>query len=138
MAYDYYCMGCGKKLNQGSALFDMQYLLTRNLEKKFQILKFRMTEAELKAMIMGSVPAENGYRSCVISFEAIMSFIGNYNNLNQGKEYTEKNAEGNTSSVYASDADIAGLTLAEIDAYIKNADETLSAKKEKKNRVRNC
>lgn len=102
--YDYYCTHCGKQLNQDIVLFDMQYLLTREKERQFNILKFRMTQAELKALIASGTPAEAGYHSCKLTLPEVMRYISNPNNLN--------------------DADIAALTLEEIDEYIKQAVST--------------
>ena len=81
MAYDFYCSYCGKQLNQNTVLFDMQYLLTRSKERTFNILKFRMTQAELKALIASGEPAENGYRSCKLTLTEVMTYISNRNNL---------------------------------------------------------
>ena len=99
--YDYYCTHCGKQLNQDIVLFDMQYLLTREKERQFNILKFRMTQAELRALIASGAPAEAGYRSCKLTLAEVMRYISNPNNLN--------------------DPDIATLTIEEIDEYVKQA-----------------
>ena len=50
MPYDYYCTNCGRKITQDEVLFDMQYLLTKNKDKKFNILKcaYRLQAAERK------------------------------------------------------------------------------------------
>lgn len=98
MAYEYYCMGCGKLLTQETVLFDMQYLLTRDNARQFNILKFRMTQAELKALIAAGTPTEAGYRSCKLTLPEIMRFISDKNNLN--------------------DPVIAALTQAEITEYL--------------------
>ena len=98
MAYSYYCTHCGKELSQDTVLFDMQYLLTRDDTRQFNILKFRMTQAELKAFLASGTPGEDGYHTCRLTLTEIMKFVGNANNLNN--------------------ADIATLTLAEIDEYI--------------------
>jgi len=82
MAYDFYCSYCGKQLSQNSVLFDMQYLLTQSKERTFNILKFRMTQSELKALIASGQPADNGYRRCSLSFSSVMAYISNRNNLN--------------------------------------------------------
>lgn len=97
MLYSYYCNYCGKELTQDTVLFDMQYLLTQSKERTFHILKFRMTQAELKALIASGTPTENGYRKCELSFRDIVTCISNRNNLN--------------------DPMIARLTLAEIAEY---------------------
>ena len=81
MAYDFYCSYCGKQLNQNTVLFDMQYLLTRSKARTFKILKFRMTQAELKALIAAGEPTENGYRSCKLSLSEVVAYVSNKNNL---------------------------------------------------------
>lgn len=100
MAYDYYCMGCGKKLQQDTVLFDMQYLLTKDQKKSFQILKFRMTQEELWALLVNAEPRENGYRGTHLTLPEVMTIISNSNNLN--------------------DPTIAALTMGDIVAYIEN------------------
>ena len=55
MPYDYYCTNCGRKITQDEVLFDMQYLLTKNKDKKFNILKFRMRLAELAGLLTGAL-----------------------------------------------------------------------------------
>ena len=82
MGYDYYCSHCGKQLNQRIVLFDMQYLLTRSKERQFNILKYRMTQEQLKALISAGVPSENGYRRCKLTLANIMAYISNPYNLN--------------------------------------------------------
>ena len=82
MGYDYYCSHCGKQLNQRIVLFDMQYLLTRSKERQFNILKYRMTLEQLKALISAGVPSENGYRRCKLTLANIMAYISNPYNLN--------------------------------------------------------
>ena len=98
MGYDYYCSHCGKQLNQNTVLFDMQYLLTRDDTRQFNILKYRMTLAELQKLLASGTPGEHGYKTCRLTMADIMAVVGNQNNLNDGN--------------------IAGLTLAEINDYI--------------------
>ena len=98
MGYDYYCSHCGKQLNQNTVLFDMQYLLTRDDTRQFNILKYRMTLAELQKLLASGTPSEHGYKTCRLTMADIMAVVGNQNNLNDGN--------------------IAGLTLAEINDYI--------------------
>ncbi len=118
MGYDYYCMGCGKQLSQQTVLFDMQYLLTRDVKRKFNILKFRMTEAELKALVASGTPTENGYRACKLTLPQIMGYIGNTNNLRDPNR--------------ADDALIASLTLDEIAEYQKQGMTVTSAAAQQK------
>lgn len=85
MAYDFYCMNCGQRISQDTAifgqtgkravLFDMQYLLTGSIENHFKILKFRLTKAEVEAN------TKNDRFS--LPFADIMRFIGNDNNTKQ-------------------------------------------------------
>ena len=107
MGYDYYCSHCGKQLNQNTVLFDMQYLLTRDDTRQFNILKYRMTLAELEKLIASGTPGEHGYKTCRLTMADIMAVVGNRNNLN--------------------DSNIAGLTLAEINDYINANLGTASA-----------
>lgn len=98
MGYDYYCSHCGRQLSQDTVLFDMQYLLTRDDTRQFNILKFRMTLAELKALLASGTEGEHGYKKCKLTMAEIMGYIGNGVNLN--------------------DANIAALTLEEINDYM--------------------
>lgn len=100
MAYEYYCMHCGRQLNQDIVLFDLQHLLTRSKEQKFALLKFRMTVQEFKDMLQKGTPEEAGYRKCSLTFPEIMQIISNENNLNN--------------------KDIAELTVEDIQSYIEH------------------
>ena len=51
MTYNYYCTYCGRELKQSTVLFDMQPVLIGSEESRFRILSFRMTKAELEALI---------------------------------------------------------------------------------------
>lgn len=108
MGYDYYCAHCGKQLNQNTVLFDMQYLLTRDDTRQFQILKYRLTLAELSALLASGVAGEHGYKICRLTMPQIMACISNANNLN--------------------DSNIATLTLDQIRDYLNAAPETGSGK----------
>lgn len=101
MAYDYYCMQCGKQLNQDIVLFDMQYLLTRDKDKRLQILKFRITQTQLQQLISGGAVKEGGYREVTLTFQKVMEIMANGNNLD--------------------DPAIAKLTREEVKAYIAQA-----------------
>lgn len=100
MAYDYYCTYCGKKLNNETVLFDMQALLTGSLneERKLNILRFRMTEAEIRKLIDGKMLDEDKLYACELSFADVMRCIANENNLNDEK--------------------VAGLTLDDVNGYL--------------------
>lgn len=97
MAYEYYCLNCGKQMSQETVLFDMQHLLIEDENAKFETLKLRLTLDELKALIFGGTPAEESYRACTLTLEQIMGYISNENNLN--------------------DPRIAGLTMEQINRY---------------------
>lgn len=93
MAYDYYCTYCGKKLNNETVLFDMQALLSGGVDaegkldpkKALNILRFRMTEAEIRKLIDGKMPDEENLYACELSFADVMRCIANENNLNDEK-----------------------------------------------------
>lgn len=93
MAYDYYCTYCGKKLNNETVLFDMQALLSGGVDdegkldpkKALNILRFRMTEAEIRKLIDGKMLDEEKYYACELSFADVMRCIANENNLNDEK-----------------------------------------------------
>lgn len=108
MAYEYYCLNCGKTLTQETVLFDMQRLLIEDENAEFNTLKLRLTHNELKALIAKGTPAEEGYRSCELTFEQIMGYISNSNNLN--------------------DSRIARLTLDEVNDYTKVVAPTAAKK----------
>lgn len=106
MAYDYYCTYCGKKLNNETVLFDMQALLSGGVDaegkldpkKALNILRFRMTEAEIRKLIDGKMPDEENLYACELSFADVMRCIANENNLNDEK--------------------VAELTLDEVNGYL--------------------
>lgn len=93
MAYDYYCTYCGKKLNNETVLFDMQALLSGGVDdegkldpkKALNILRFRMTEAEIRKLIDGKMRGEENWYACELSFADVMRCIANENNLNDEK-----------------------------------------------------
>ena len=111
MAYDYYCMYCGRLLKQETVLFDLQHLLTRAEEQKFALLKFRLTAQEFKSLIARGTPSEAGYRECKFTFPEIMQIISNEHNLN--------------------DKEIAALTLQDIQAYLNYQNTVFSSKAKK-------
>lgn len=95
MSHDYYCTHCGAKINSGTVLFDMQALLTGAPDKRLEILRFRLTEEDLRQLLA------NGSH-CSLTLGQVMGFIGNPNN--------NRNNLG--------DPAIAGLTMEEIDAFL--------------------
>lgn len=82
MPYDYYCTNCGRKITQDEVLFDMQYLLTKNKDKKFNILKFRMRLAELEEWFKTGFPTEDGFKKLKLTFVQFFQIVSNFNNLN--------------------------------------------------------
>lgn len=82
MPFEYYCTNCGKKLSQDTVLFDMQYVLTKQKDKKFNILKFRLTQTELKALYEAALPVEDSFKEIDLSFGQFLAYAGNQNNLN--------------------------------------------------------
>ena len=111
MAYKYYCTYCGKELSQDSVLFDMQYLLTGSESITFNILKFRMTLAQLQQKLAQGTPGTDGHKVWSFSFAEIMSCIANENNLN--------------------DPRIAALTMEDIRGYLDSGLD-LSVQEEEK------
>ena len=99
MPCEYYCTNCGRKLSQDTVLFDMQYILTKQESNKFSILKFRLTLPALTALYNAGTPLEDNFRTCQLTLSELMAFISDGNNLN--------------------DSAVAGLTMADIDAYLK-------------------
>ena len=99
MPFEYYCTNCGRKLSQDTVLFDMQYILTKQESNKFSILKFRLTLPALTALYNAGTPQEDNFRACQLTLSELMAFISDRNNLN--------------------DSAVAGLTMADIDAYLK-------------------
>ena len=98
MAYEYYCTHCASKVSNKTVLFDLQPLLTGSVNKKFDILKFRLTEEELLALIRSGTPGENNRARCALSLQNIMDYMAGKNNLN--------------------DSRVAGLTLQDIEEFI--------------------
>ena len=100
MGYDYYCTYCASKENNETVLFDMQPLLTGDVSKQFNIIKFRMTQKEVYSLA-NQTPADSQNRhSCRLSFQEVMQIIANERNLN--------------------DEGITGLTLQEVDNFLKS------------------
>lgn len=97
MAYEYYCLNCGKTLSQETVLFDMQRLLIEDENSAFNTLRLRLTHNELKNLIAGGTPAEENYRNCTLTLSQVMGYISNTNNLG--------------------DPRIADLTLEQIEKY---------------------
>lgn len=101
MAHDYYCLYCGKKLDQVGVLFDMQPLIMHNVNDHFLNIRFRLDLGELTKLIAAGTPADSGYRTCSLRFDELMHFIAGKNNI------------GN--------AAVEDLTIEEIAAYMTEA-----------------
>ena len=82
MPFDYYCTYCGRKINYNEVLYDMQMLLTGNEKTEMNILKFRLTKAELEGLFNMGIPTDKGFRNCTISLDWLANIISNKNNLN--------------------------------------------------------
>lgn len=82
MAYEFYCTNCASRVNTETVLFDMQELLTGDASKKLQILKFRMTEQELREFAKTGKQLNNDEYQCTLTLPVLMKFIGGEHNLN--------------------------------------------------------
>lgn len=83
MGFKYYCTNCAAEVDASTELFDMQKLLLGNtLGAKLQILKFRLTGAEVVSLYNSGTDEGGEFRRCAIPFSALMGYIGNRNNLN--------------------------------------------------------
>lgn len=81
MTHDFYCTNCASKVNTETVLFDMQELLTGGGGQKLQILKFRLTEKELRDLQKASGQTQSATFRCTLSLNQLMTYIGNENNL---------------------------------------------------------
>lgn len=107
MGYDFYCLHCGRTLNQDSpekgkqVLFDMWPLFAGGAATGgSHIIKFRLTPQEFSQLFTGQKD-EDDYYSCKLSFSQIAQYISNENNLN--------------------DPEIASLTMKDIREYCDNS-----------------
>lgn len=100
MIYDYYCTNCAAKINNNSVLFDMQELLTGDSTKKLSILKFRLTEGEVRELMNRGTQVADSRRKCTLKFSDLMNYISNGRNLN--------------------DPAIANLTMQDIKDYLED------------------
>ena len=75
MAYNYFCTECGQENSAETVLFEMAALLTQNAKESFNVLRFRMTQAQLESLIDAGKPAEDQYRDCVMRFEELMKYL---------------------------------------------------------------
>ena len=87
-----------RQVSNKTVLFDLQPLLTGTVDKKFNILKFRLTEEELLALIGSGTQGENNRTHCALSLQDIMGYMAEKNNLD--------------------DSRVAGLTLQDIEEFI--------------------
>lgn len=86
MSYEYYCTSCGKRLHQTSTakdakitLFDLQPILDE--QKPFNILKWRMTEAELTELAKREQPVD-GFYPVKLTLRDLLVCMANEHNLN--------------------------------------------------------
>lgn len=83
MGFKYYCTHCAALVDQNKELFDMQKLLIGSAaEAKLQILKFRLTGAEVLALYNSGIEEGNDTRRCTLTLQSLMGYIANENNLN--------------------------------------------------------
>lgn len=82
MGFKYYCTNCAAQVDQTSELFDMKELLRPSSgNASFQILKFRLTGAEVLALYNSGVQMSGNARSCTLTMPQLMGYISNKNNL---------------------------------------------------------
>lgn len=103
MGYDFYCLHCGRKLNQDSpekgkqVLFDMWHLFTDgSASGGSQILKLRLSSQDFSQLFTGEKD-DDDYYLCTLTFSQIAQYMSNDDNLN--------------------DPEIASLTMEEVRAY---------------------
>lgn len=101
MAHEYFCTHCGRRLNQDTVLFDMQYVLTGT--EKFDILTFRLNKAELDAVSAKAQVLDMNYRGYPLSFEEFLGYVSNERNLKK--------------------AEISGLTMDMIQEFLDQMEE---------------
>lgn len=80
MAHDFYCTHCGTQVKTDTVLFDLGDVIAGDGER-MHILKFRMTELELRDLARWGSEVEPGKYQCTLFLENLMYFIGNRNNL---------------------------------------------------------
>lgn len=84
MSYDYFCIHCGKKLNQNGAngadavLYDLTPIIT---DRVFNRIRWRVPEQRLLEMVSAGA-GPDGYTTVRLSFADFMAVAGDENNLN--------------------------------------------------------
>lgn len=107
MPHNYYCTMCGRELNQNKVLFDLSSLITKDHQQQLKILKFRLTEQEIRKLTANGKPDLDGYLTFHLSFRQIMEIIANENNLPYEKD-----------GIRFQDAKVAALTLQEAREFL--------------------
>lgn len=79
MGYDFYCTHCASTQNAGTVLYDMKGLLTT---QELNILKLRLSEKELRALLGRGKKGENNLYQCTLSLQELLGYMANSNNLN--------------------------------------------------------
>lgn len=78
--YDFYCTHCASKQNAKTVLYDMKGLLSP--EGQVNILKLRLSEAELRALQAQGKRQENNLYQCTVRLPELLGYMANQNNLN--------------------------------------------------------
>lgn len=81
MSFEYYCTNCGRKITQNDVLFDLQYIITRDKNKRLNILKFRMPLNKLTALYNSGVPTEGGFRKITLTLKQFLNIVCDKCNL---------------------------------------------------------
>lgn len=80
--YDFYCTHCASKQDAKKVLYDMKGLLSTEEQVQVNILKLRLTEAELRALQAQGKPQENNLYQCTVRLPELLGYMANQNNLN--------------------------------------------------------
>ena len=112
MPFSFYCTHCGRPLQQSDVLFDMQYVLTGDSNKTLNTIKFRMTLAELQALLEKGTADANGFVSCKFTFQQVMDIVA------ENYERDDPAYIGDPQRLAKSVDALRRLSMRDIDAYI--------------------
>lgn len=82
MEHKYFCTYCGRELNQGIVLFDLQHVLTGDAKERFDILSFRLTKEELDKLLNAGTRGDQSYVHYDLTLEEFLKHVSNAHNLN--------------------------------------------------------
>lgn len=90
--HDFYCTNCGRKLTQGATgktdalevLFDLQYVFTKDTNKRFAVLKYRMPYKDFMALYQSGTP-EGKFRNVTLTLEQFFKTVANDDNLRDAR-----------------------------------------------------